>query len=198
MTSKKTRKSKLLALACVLKVSLFGYAQTSNTVGTISYDPEIAQDGLTLIYPHNQPNAMLINLCGDVVHTWANDASRRPGNVAYLRPNRDLLWSHRSVNKASDAIWAGGGGATIERKTWENESIWSYTLNDSTGRLHHDFVPLDNGNVIAIAWEKIDSMDCITAGRLPEALSEGGLWSERLIELQPNGIGGADVVWEWR
>ncbi len=191
-------KYQLIALAFYLISWVFAFSQEDNTVGTIAFNPEIAQSGFTLIYPHNQPNAMLINLCGDVVHQWSNDDSRRPGNVAHLLPNRDLLWAHRNANTSSDAIWAGGGGATIERRTWDNEFIWSYTLNDSTGRLHHDFVALNNGNVIAIAWEKIDSLDCIAAGRLPENIPQSGLWSERVIELEPNSLGGADIVWEWR
>ena len=37
----------------------------SNTVGTISYDPALYSDGYTLIYPHNQPHALLIDACGD-------------------------------------------------------------------------------------------------------------------------------------
>lgn len=197
MTTEK-REFRSLVFTLMMCVHIFCHGQQDNTVGTIALNSGIAQPGLTLIYPHNQSHAMLINLCGDVVHEWSNDESRRPGNMAYLQPNGDLLWAHRNMNNSEDAIWAGGGGATIERRTWENEFIWSYSLNDSTGRLHHDFIPLGNGNVIAIAWERIDSLDCIAAGRLPENLSGNGLWSERLIELEPNASGGADIIWEWR
>jgi hypothetical protein len=191
-------KSQLITLGLIAWFQTCAFSQTANTVGTIALNPELAQTGLTLLYPHNQPNAMLINLCGNVVHQWINDESRRPGNVAHLLPNGDLIWAHRSTDVAQDVIWAGGGGATIERISWDNEPIWSYTLNDSMGRFHHDFVPLNNGHVIAIAWEKMDSLACIAAGRLPENLTSEGLWSERLIELEPDSMGGADIVWEWR
>ncbi|MDE0871536.1 MAG: hypothetical protein OSA37_06430, partial [Flavobacteriales bacterium] len=143
-----------LILACL--ISLSSWSQTTNTVGTIAFDPALAAPGYTLIYPHNQPNAMLLNFCGEVVHQWTNDDDRRPGNTAYLRPNGNLVWTHRSSNVTTDAIWSGGGGSTIEVKSWDNESIWSYTLNDSTGRFHHDIAPLGNGHILAIAWEKID------------------------------------------
>ena len=189
---------RLIALVLMMGSHVCSFSQVENTVGTIALNPQLAQSGLTLMYPHNQPNAMLINLCGDVVHQWTNDESRRPGNVAHLLPNGDLIWAHRNANNAEDAIWAGGAGATIERKTWDNESLWSYTLNDSTGRLHHDFIPLNNGHVIAIAWEKFDSLDCIAAGRLPENLTSEGMWSDRLIELAPDSLGGAEIIWEWR
>ena len=88
----------------------------SNTVGTIAYDPALYADGYTLIYPHNQPHARLIDACGEVVHMWTNDSLRRPGNSAYLTPMGSLIWAHRPANFQGDAIWAGGGGAGPARR----------------------------------------------------------------------------------
>ncbi|MGA0434509.1 MAG: aryl-sulfate sulfotransferase [Flavobacteriales bacterium] len=169
-----------------------------NTVGTIAYNPELYSEGYTLIYPHNQPHARLINACGEIVHIWENDSLRRPGNSAYLTPNGGLVWSHRSAFFQNDPLWAGGGGAVIEGRTWDNEVQWSYELNDSTGRLHHDFTLTNTGTILAIAWERIDSLAAVDAGRNPGLLEGGEIWSERIIELQPNASGGADVIWEWR
>ena len=169
-----------------------------NTVGTISYDPDLYAEGYTLIYPHNQPHARLIDACGEVVHLWTNDSLRRPGNSAYLTPMGNLVWAHRTANFQADPIWAGGGGAVIEGRTWDNAVQWNYALNDSTGRLHHDFALTNAGTVLAIAWERIDSITAVEAGRNPELLEDGELWSERIIELMPNESGGADVIWEWR
>ena len=179
----------------LLTSSLFAQ---SNTVGTIQYDPLAFSQGHTLIYPHNQPHARLIDACGEVVHIWTNDSVRRPGNSAYLNPMGNLIWAHRSANVSQDPIWAGGGGAVIESRSWDNEVQWTYTLNDSTGRLHHDFALTNTGTVLAIAWDRIDSLEAIEAGRNPDLLEDGELWSERIIELMPNEAGGADVIWEWR
>ena len=170
----------------------------SNTVGTIAYDPALYADGYTLIYPHNQPHARLIDSCGEVVHMWTNDSLRRPGNSAYLTPTGNLVWAHRPANFQNDAIWAGGGGAVIEARSWDNSVLWNYALNDSTGRLHHDFALTNTGTVLAIAWERIDSITAVNAGRNPDLLEGGELWSERIIELMPNAAGSTDVVWEWR
>lgn len=169
-----------------------------NTVGTIAYDADLFVDGYTLTYPHNQNRAMLLNACGEVVHDWTIDTDRRPGNTAYLQPNGDLIMTSRPASIGDDAIWAGGGGATIERRSWDNEVLWSYTANNDSLRLHHDLTVTPEGNVIAICWEVIDSLECIANGRNPELLEGGELWSDKLIELQPNGEGGANVVWEWR
>lgn len=186
----------LLALFATLLTCSTLLAQ--NTVGTIAYDPALYTEGYTLIYPHNQNRAMLLNACGEVVHDWALDPARRPGNTAYLQPNGDLIMTSRPASVGDDPIWAGGGGATIERRTWDNEVLWSFTANNDSLRLHHDFTVVPGGNVIAICWEVLDSLECIDNGRDPALLTGGELWSDKLIELQPDGQGGADIVWEWR
>lgn len=189
--------NRFIAFLLIIIPSVWVCAQ-SNTVGTIAYDPDLYAEGYTLVYPHNQPHARLIDACGEVVHQWTNDTLRRPGNSAYLTPMGNLVWAHRPANFQGDAIWAGGGGAVIEGRTWDNAIQWNFTLNDSTGRLHHDFALTNTGTVLAIAWERIDSTTAVEAGRNPELLEDGELWSERIIELMPNESGGADVIWEWR
>jgi len=189
-----TLRLEVLVTALLATSSLFA----QNTVGTIAYDPALYTDGYTMIYPHNQNRAMLLNGCGEVVHDWTIDADRRPGNTAYLQPNGDIIMTSRPAAVGNDPIWAGGGGATIERRSWDNEVLWSFSANNDSLRLHHDFTVIPGGNVIAICWEVLDSLECIENGRDPGLLTSGELWSDKLIELQPNGMGGADIVWEWR
>ena len=57
-----------------------------NTVGTIAYDSEAYAQGYTLLYPHNQPHARLVDACGQIVHIWENESGRVPGNSAMLSP----------------------------------------------------------------------------------------------------------------
>ena len=191
------RPSIITTIAMIFGVISLAKSQ-ENTVGTINYDPTLFSPGFTLISPHNQPHARLIDGCGEVVHIWENEADRVPGNSAVLTPSGGMIWAHRSADDSDSPIMAGGRGETIEMRSWENTPLWSFTLNDSTGRLHHDFALMNNGNVLAIAWEKIDSLEAVEAGRNPENLDGGALWSERLIELEPDGSGGASIAWEWR
>lgn len=182
----------LLPLFSIL--ALFSNAQT---VGTTQASVQM-QDGYNLIYPHNQPLTFLLNNCGEVVKQWGDpNEATRPGNSAYIQDNGDIIRALRPASFAGDAIWAGGGGASVERRTWDNELIWSYTLNNEVARLHHDIAVMPNGNVLAIAWDLIDSTACIAAGRNPELLTENEVWSESVLELEPDGNGGATVVWEW-
>ena len=70
-----------LNLTACLAVHVF-YAQ--NTIGVIDHQPDLVEHGYTLLYPHNQPHIYLLDMCGEVVHTWANEDTLRPGNMAYL------------------------------------------------------------------------------------------------------------------
>ncbi|MDA0939447.1 MAG: aryl-sulfate sulfotransferase [Bacteroidetes bacterium] len=170
---------------------------SQNTIGVTEFQPDLVDEGYTLIYPHNQPNVYLLDLCGEVVHSWSNADTLRPGNVAYLQENGDIVMTYRPQVFSSDPLWAGGGGATVERRTWDNDVLWSYTLNDSTGRLHHDIEVKPDGNVFAIAWEHFSPEEAIQAGRDSALVPEDGLWSEMVVELSPDGNGGANIVWEW-
>jgi hypothetical protein len=179
----------LFFLVC-FSVSLWG----QNTVGLLSYDINQVYQGYTLVYPHNQPTVYLLDNCGEVVHSWPDDADLRPGNTAYLSPNGNLYKSKRPASVAGDAIWAGGGGAILEIRSWDNDLIWSYELNNDTARLHHDFTVLPNGNIVAIAWELKTMEEAIAAGRDPAALNQEELWPDYLLEIDPSTD---EIVWEW-
>jgi len=187
--------TRLTFAALVFTMSTASFAQ--NTLGVTDFQPDLVEEGYNLIYPHNQPNVYLLDMCGEVVHSWTNADSLRPGNMAYLQENGDIVMTYRHRVFADDPIWAGGGGATIERRTWDNDVIWSFTLNDSTARLHHDIEVKPDGNVFAIAWEHFSAEEALQAGRDTSIIPEGGLWSEMVLELAPDTSGGAIVVWEW-
>ena len=52
-----------------LFVALFSVGLAQNTVGTTVFQPDMVDDGYTLLYPHNQPHVYLLDFCGEVVHT---------------------------------------------------------------------------------------------------------------------------------
>jgi hypothetical protein len=171
-----------------------GFVSAQNTVGLLSYEPNKAFDGYNLIYPHNQPNVYLLNNCGEIVHAWEDEANFRPGNTAYLRPDGTLVKTKRDAIITDDAIWAGGGGEIIEIRSWDNELIWSYSLNDENFRLHHDIAPMPNGNIIAVAWELKTREEAIQAGRDSLSMDQDKIWSEYIFEINPATN---ELVWEW-
>lgn len=166
-----------------------------NTVGLLSYDPSQSYDGYTMIYPHNQPDVFLLNNCGEIVHTWVDSSNFRPGNTAYLRPDGKLVKTKRDATVTDDVIWAGGGGEIIEIRDWDNNLEWTYTLNDSLGRLHHDIALTPDNTILAIAWEYISFDEAVAAGRDTATMAQGALWPDKIIEIDPATDA---IIWEWR
>ena len=176
-----------------LVVNLF--AQDSpHTVGLLSYNPSKAYDGYNLMYPHNQPNVYLLDNCGEVVHVWEDEAQWRPGNTAYLLDNGNLVKTKRPAAVVNDPIWAGGGGAIVEIRSWDNDLLWSFELNDEQHRLHHDIALTDDGTILMIVWELKTQEEAIQAGRDPALIAEGELWPDYVIEVDPATD---EIVWEW-
>lgn len=183
----------LLLFIIILSFSCALYSQ--NTVGLLSYDITQSFQGYSLMYPHNQANVYLIDNCGEIVHVWEDDVDFRPGNTAYLREDGTLVKTKRSaINPQLDPIWAGGGGGIVEIRSWDNDLLWSFELNNENYRLHHDIDPMPNGNILMLAWERISREDAIAAGRDSLLLSQGDLWPEYIFEIDPSND---SIVWEW-
>ena len=178
-----------------LLLPLLSFSQ--NTLGLLSIDGDQTLYGFNLIYPHNQPHVYLLDNCGRIVHRWEDDDSFRPGNTAYLLEDGKLIKTKRPASVAGNPIWAGGGGATVEIRDWDNTLLWSFTLNDSTHRLHHDIEPMPNGNILMIVWEKKSLEEVVAAGRDTSNIPDGELWPDYIIEVKPIGTDSAEIVWEW-
>ncbi|MEO1215461.1 MAG: aryl-sulfate sulfotransferase [Bacteroidota bacterium] len=172
----------------------FSFSFPQNTVGLLSYDPSLSLDGYNLMFPHNQPTVFLLNSCGEIVHSWTDDSNFRPGNIAYILEDGKLVKAKRDAVVTDDAIWAGGGGETVEIRDWDNTLLWTYTLNDSLNRLHHDIAPMPNGNILMVAWELKTREEAIAAGRDTTKLSQDKLWPDYIIEVDPSTD---QIVWEW-
>lgn len=167
---------------------------TQNTVGLLSYNAFSSYDGFNLIYPNNQPNVYLLNNCGEIVHVWEDDALSRPGNTVYLTEDGLLYKTKRNAIAAGDAIFAGGAGAIIEIRDWDNNLIWQFEMNDEQNRLHHDFTITDAGTIIAIAWEVRTLEEAIEAGIDPSILDRDEVWPDWLFEIDPSTD---SIIWEW-
>ncbi len=184
-----------------LSIALFAFLFAlplygQNTVGLLSYNPSKAFDGYNLIYPHNQSTVYLLNNCGEIVHTWTDASNLRPGNTAYLMPNGNLVKTKRPAAVTNDPIWAGGGGATVEVRDWDNNLVWAYTLNDSLDRLHHDIAVTPDNTILMIVWERKTAAEAIQAGRNPALLPDQVLWPDYILEVDPTA-GANPVIWEW-
>lgn len=181
-------------LALMLIFTQIMYSQNS---GLLSLNKSEVFDGYTMFYPNNQNTVYLINNCGEVVHKWTDAPTSRPGNAVYLLSNGTLLKTRRPAAVNADTIWAGGGGATIEIVDWENKPSWSFNLNNGKARLHHDIKMMPNGNILAIAWERLTAEQAIALGRDPAKISQNNIWPDFIIEIDPKLNSAYPIVWEW-
>jgi hypothetical protein len=56
---------------------------------------------------------------------------------------------------------------------------------------------LPNGNLLMVAWQYKSEAEALAAGRDPATLSEGELWPDSVIEIEPTGTSGGNIVWQW-
>lgn len=150
------------------------------------------QDGYVLFSPIPSTNAYLINKCGEKVHEWSCTAE--PGLSAFLLEDGSLL---RTFKTGNSVFTLGGNGGGIEKRDWNGNLTWSYLLSDSNQCQHHDILPLPNGNVLAIVWDRRTSAEAIANGKNP-ANTLAYIWSEKIVELQITGPTTANIVWEWK
>ena len=149
--------------------------------------------GYTLFAPMNSTTTYLIDNDGATVNTWDN--SYRPALSAYLLEDGSLMRTARLTG--SQSFNAGGAGGRVEQRSWDGDLLWEYEYSSSAYRQHHDVEVLPNGNVLMIAWEQVGQSAAIAAGRNPSLLSDGELWPDHVIEIEPTGSSGGNIVWEW-
>ena len=171
--------------------SIFLSSFGQNTIGIITNESE-SYNGLTLFAPNHSTETYLVNNCGVVVHQWTSNYS--PSASVYLLENGNLL---RTASIDNDDINFGGVGGRVELFDWDSNLLWSYNYTSPLISQHHDVYPLPNGNILMLAVTTISEEDAIQAGRDPNMLSEGKLYNEQILELEPVGSDQANIVWEW-
>ena len=133
------------------------------------------------------------------IQSWEH--SNGAASMPYLTPGNEpgfentlLIYPYRVNNPTMES---GGVGGAVQCLTWEGELVWEHILSNSDYQHHHDVEPLPNGNVLMIAWEKKTASEAFAMGREEIDNPLNQMWSEAIFEIQPDGNGGAEVVWEW-
>lgn len=164
----------------------------ANSQVGLQYIDSLVMDGYVLLAPNRDTNVYIIDNCGEVVHQWA--CAYQPGNSAYLLEDGSLLKTGK-LDEAS--LSAGGRGGMIEKYNWNGDLLFSYRYNSDTVNQHHDIYPMENGNVLVLAWELKSREDAILNGRDTTLITDDELWPEHIIEIEPINDSVFNIVWEW-
>lgn len=191
----KTLIFRLIVLACLCSITAIAQAPKKDIQRGLITHKKGAFDGLNLYTPLESGTTYLMDNDGRVIHTWTSDY--RPGQQGYLLPNGDLLRTASFGREGNGTFHGGGAGYRVQKFTWDNEKIWEWVYASDKVLMHHDIEPMPNGNVLILAWEMKTKEEAIKAGRNPELLRDGELWSEHVLEVKPIYPDGAEVVWEW-
>ena len=146
-------------------------------------------EGYTLYNAMNSKTAKLINMDGSIMHSW--QCTESPSSHQYLFPDSTLLRSSRIPNPPMES---GGSGGRIQLIAWNGIVLWDYLYSSSNHHQHHDIEPMPNGNVLLIAWERKTQAEAIAAGR--QSINSE-MWPTEIVEVEPDGATGGNIVWEW-
>lgn len=177
-----------IVLLILAMIGVAVQATSDQTVGLFEHDAG-AFEGYTLFSGLQYTKTYLIDNEGELVHVW--DSS---GISEYLLEDGSLI---HTTNVSNPVIAGGGNTGGIKRLSWDGTPIWEYEYSGPLYRLHHDFEVMPNGNVLMISWELKTSAEAAAAGRDPALLSQGVLYPERIIEVEPTGPTTGNIVWMW-
>ena len=149
-------------------------------------------DGYVMYAVPNSSFIYLVNRKGEVVHQWKGNYATFH---AYLMNDGSLV---QGANDPDYPVFGEGGPyGRIQKITWDGKMLWDFEYATEDHIVHHDFAVLPNGNILAIAYEKISYDEAIANGRKAELTVADGPWLEKIIEIEPQGKRGGKIVWEW-
>ena len=146
-------------------------------------------EGYTLYNTLTSTTTVMVDMDGDVVHTWVGAHSI--ASTPYLFQGGELLRPCRAQNVQMTGAAAGG---RIQRIALNGTILWDYTFSDANNQPHHDICPMPNGNVLIVAWERKTQAQGQGMGR--QNLN-GEIWPAQIVEVMPTGTFSGEIVWEW-
>lgn len=171
---------------------IVNYATSQNTVGLILNNPSESYNGFTLFSQIASTQTYLIDNEGYLIHSWSS--SYNPAQAVMLLLDGSIL---RTASITSGSLFnAGGSGGRVEKIDWDGNLTWSFDYYTDDHCSHHDIEVLPNGNILLIAWERKTYDEAIAAGIDSSGLSTD-LWSEEIVEVEPSGESGGNIVWQW-
>lgn len=178
-------KNKVKYASLVFVSLLFLYSCKDSPSDNTIYNPDEASQGYTLFAPNESKSTYLIDMEGNIVHSWSHSAAG--GYAVYLLESGNIM---RSAHASNSTFNGGGSAGLVEEVDWEGNVVWQFQYSNSQHLSHHDIEPMPNGNVLLIAWEFKTASDAKAAGRKLNA----EIWPDHIVEVDRST---SQVIWEW-
>ncbi len=150
-------------------------------------------DGLLFVAPLKSRFTYLLDGAGQELHRW--ESAYFPGAGTKLLEDGSILRCGRLLEHPT--FTAGGQGGRLQHIAWDGALLWDYEFSSEEHLQHHDATMLPNGNVMFMAWERKTADEARANGRDPELQVDTEFWPDWIVEVEPQGLNGAKIVWEW-
>ena len=148
-------------------------------------------NGFALYNAQGSNTTYLIDENQNIAHTW--DMNTECNYTVALKENGNLVRG----TKGNTSVFSNGniaaGAGIVQEIAPDGSIVWSFDYADNDHVSHHDLT-LIGDNVLLTAYEKKTSTELNAAG-FNNASSDK--WPTHFVELEPDGNGGANIVWEW-
>jgi hypothetical protein len=151
----------------------------------ITHNEKKVYEGYTLFAPMFSNVAWLIDMNGKVCHFW--EMKYPPGVHGKLLKNGNLIW----LEKGPESIQEMNGSASaLVEVDWDGNEVWRY----DDPMLHHDFVCLENGDILLLRFSDIPENICKNIkGGVKGTELKGKILGIQIREINRN----KEVLWEW-
>ena len=166
----------------------------------IQYDPAKTFDGYTLFSPFRGKNTYLINMQGEVVHTWPYPEGWVTGGQEVIEKHARLLENGTLFRGFSDRRGFTGNQSNVvyQISNWDGEVIWEYDESRPGYAPHHDFrviwnPKLQQQTILYVASRDISDEEARAIGVDPKGSEDISSRPDGLVEIDMQG----NVIWEW-
>jgi hypothetical protein len=174
-------------------------------LGIMALGLAIGQDvypGYVLYTPSAQTETYLMDIDSTIINVWQHANGSYPASMPYLIngdsygiENTILVYPCRCENPIMEN---GGFGGRIIFYDWYSNILWDYSICNELYQAHHDISVLPNRNVLVNVWEQKSAEEAYSLGRTIVENPLGEVWSNAILEIQPNyETGDGTIVWEW-
>ncbi|WP_033961110.1 aryl-sulfate sulfotransferase [Psychroserpens jangbogonensis] len=149
------------------------------------YEEDLLENSLVLAVENGGNTSYLLNKQGHRVYQWDFDTNL--GNDLEILPDGKLIGMFKVFGPE---ISFGGAGGTVKILNLNSGVDWQYTYATNNHIAHHDVELLPNGNVLFIAWERVEGL----IAQINGVNVTDDIFPETLVEVNPTTN---QIVWKW-